>query len=289
LTRRSVDRSPGVAPARRPLTKSPPKTFADQARAVRAVPEDHVLLRMRRAIDWDAVEGELAPYYDAEMGRPRWPPTVLFRMLLLEQYADLSDREVHEQVGYNLRYRAFVGLGVDEAVPDYTTLVRFRARIGEPGIREGFDTLNRQWAAAGLIGPERRVLDGVHLWAKVARQSWVGLLRKGRRVIVQAVAQVDAARAAALEAQFVPTAGEAEPQDEGALQRESARTAALLAAVADVTDPRVQTRVAQGRTILAGEGDRVVSFDDPDARWGCKATDKPFLGYKAHESLDPAA
>jgi IS5 family transposase len=263
------------------------RTFADEARAMRAIPEDHVLLRIRRAIDWGAVEAELAPYYDAEVGRPSWPPTVLFRMLVLEQYADLSDREVHEQVGYNLLYRAFVGLGVDEPVPDDTTLVRFRARLGEAGIREVFDTLNTQWAAAGLIGTERRVLDGVHLWAKVARQSWVGLLRKGRRVIVAAVAQVDPARAAGLEADFVPAAGEAAPRDDAALPRESEQTAALLAAVADMPDPTVQTRVAQVRTILAGEGDRVVSFDDPDARWGFKAADKPFLGYKAHESLDP--
>ena len=263
------------------------RTFADEARAMRAIPEDHALLRMRRAIDWGAVEAELAPYYDAEVGRPSWPPTVLLRMLVLEQYADLSDREVHEQVGYNLLYRAFVGLGVDEPVPDDTTLVRFRARVGEPGIRAVFDALNRQWAAGGLIGTERRVLDGVHLWAKVARQSWVGLLRKGRRVIVAAVAEVDAPRAAALEAEFVPAAGEAEPRDDGALPRESERTAALLAAVADVADPTVQGRVAQVQSILAGEGDRVVSFDDPDARWGYKAADKPFLGYKAHESLDP--
>ncbi len=262
-------------------------TFADQARARRAVPDDHVLLRMRRAIDWAPIEHALSAYYDAEVGRPSWPPTVLLRMLILEQYADLSDREVHEQVGYNLLYRAFVGLGVDDAVPDDTTVVRFRARVGEPGIREVFDALNQQWAAAGLIGTERRVLDGVHLWAKVARQSWVGLLRKGRRVLVDAVARVDAPRAAALRAQFVPPAAEAEPRDEGALPRESERTVALLAAVADVSDPTVQTRVAQIRTILAGEGDQVVSFEDPDARWGHKRADQRFCGYKAHESLDP--
>ena len=106
-------------------------------------------------------------------------------------------------------------------------------------------------------------------------------------MIVEAVAQVDAPRAAALQAQFAPAAGEGEPRDDGALPRESERTAALLAAVADVADATVQARVAQVRTILAGEGDRVVSFDDPDARWGYKAADKPFLGYKAHESLDP--
>ena len=70
----------------------------------------------------------------------------------------VRSRQAHEQVGYNLLYRAFVGLGVDEAVPDDTTLVRFRARVGEAGIREVFDALNQQWAAAGLLGTERRVL-----------------------------------------------------------------------------------------------------------------------------------
>lgn len=262
-------------------------SFAELARAVRTVPEEHVLLRMRRAIDWAAVESELAAYYDPEVGRPSCPPAVLLRMLVLEQYADLSDREVHEQVGYNLLYRAFVGLGVDESVPDDTTLVRFRARIGEAGIRSVFDALNGQWAEAGLIGPDRRVLDGVHLWAKVARRSWVSLLRKGRAVVVEAVAAVDAARAEALRTAHVPPAGEREPHGDAGLREESERTAALLAAVADMGDPAVQARVAQVRTILAGEGDRVVSFDDPDARWGFKAADKPFLGYKAHESLDP--
>ncbi len=144
---------------RRRETETTQRTFADQARAMRAVPEDHALLRMRRAIDWAVLETALGAYYDTDVGRPSCPPTALLRMLILEQYADLSDREVHEQVGYNLLYRAFVGLGVDEPVPDDTTLVRFRARIGEAGLREVFDALNQQWAAAGLLGAERRVLD----------------------------------------------------------------------------------------------------------------------------------
>ncbi len=262
-------------------------TFADQARAARAVPADHLLLRMARAADWAAVEAQVAGYYDRAQGRPGYPPAVLFRMLVLEQFADLSDREVHEQVGYNLLYRAFVGLGADEPVPDDTTLVRFRERIGAAGLRQVFEALNVQWAAAGLLGTERRVVDGVHLWAKVARRSWVGLMRQGRQVVVDAVAQVDPARAAALRATFVPPPAEPEPRGEEALRVESERTVQLLDAVADVADPQVQARVAQVRTLVAGETDRVVSFHDPDARWGHKAPDKPFCGYKAHEALDP--
>ena len=262
-------------------------TFADQARAARAVPSDHLLLRMRRAVDWAAVEEELARYYDRAQGRPAYPPAVLLRMLVLEQYADLSDREAHEQVGYNLLYRAFVDLGADEPVPDDTTLVRFRERIGAAGLRQIFETLNAQWAAAGVLGTERRVCDGVHLWAKVARRSWVSLMREGRRLVVETVAQVAPAQAETLRAAFVPPPAEPEPRGEEALRLESERTVALLEAVADVADPQVQARVAQVRTLVAGETDRVVSFHDPDARWGHKAPDKPFCGYKAHEGLDP--
>jgi IS5 family transposase len=194
---------------------------------------------------------------------------------------------VHEQVGYNLLYRAFVGLGVDEAVPDDTTLVRFRARVGEEGLRRVFAVVNAGWEAAGLIGKERRVLDGVHLWAKVARRSWVSLMRKGREVVVRAIAEVDPARAAALHGEYVPAPGEIEPRGEQALNEESERTARLLDAVKDIEDPAVRARVEQVKTLISGESDRVVSFDDPDARWGFKAADKPFLGYKSHEAIDP--
>jgi hypothetical protein len=120
-------------------------TFADQARAMRAVPEDHVLLRMRWAIDWAGLETALGAYYQPDIGRPSWPPTVLLRRLLLEQYADLSDREVHEQVGYNLLYRAFAGLGVDDPVPDDTTL---EGGEGERGGPEPFPP-SRQTAGDG--------------------------------------------------------------------------------------------------------------------------------------------
>jgi IS5 family transposase len=194
-----------------------------------------------------------------------YPPAALVRMLVIEQYADLSDREAHEQVAYNLLYRAFVGLGADEPVPDDTTLVVFRKRIGTEGVRKVFELLNRQWEAAGLISGERRVVDGVHLWAKVARRSWVSLMQKGRALVLEAVAALDAARAEKLRAEFVVAAGEVEPRGEEAVRLERERTEKLLAAVADVTDERVRERAALVQGLLR-DHDRPVSFDDPDAR-----------------------
>jgi IS5 family transposase len=261
-------------------------SFGDLARAARSVPGDHVLLRMKAAADWGQVEQALAGYYDRHEGRPSWPPAVMVRMLILQEYADLSDREASEQVAYNLLYRAFVGLGVDEAVPDDTTLVRFRARLGEQGVREVFDRLNRQWERAGLIGTERRVLDGSHFWAKVARRSWVSLMRQGRALVVEALEVVDGVRGKQLRESYVPPADEREPRGEEALAVERERSRKLLEAVKEVRDERVRERSRLLEALL-GETDRPVSFMDPDARWGHKGEDKPFCGYKTHEGMDP--
>jgi IS5 family transposase len=262
-------------------------SFADEARAMQAVPQEHLLLRMGRAIQWAAVEKQLEGYYDHWVGRPAWPPAVLLRMLLLEQYAKLSDRQVIEQTGYNLLYRRFVGLGVDEAVPDDTTLVRFRQRVGQEGIQRVFELLNAQWAEAGLIGEQRRVLDGVHLWANVAQRSLAALLRKGRQVLLEALEGVDAAQADELRKQYAAEAETPMGSKEEVVAEEAERTRALVEAVEKLGAQAVQARVAQVKTLLTGEADRVVSFDDPDARWGHKSQDKVFCGYKAHEALDP--
>jgi transposase len=253
--------------------KGPQNSFADHSAAAQAVPQEHLLLRMKAAVDWAEVEKALAQYYDRYEGRPSWPPAVLVRMLVLEQYADLSDREVAEQTGYNLLYRGFVGLGLEEGVPDDTTLVRFRSRLGEQGVRQVLELLLASWQRAGLVGAERRVLDASHLWAKVARRSWVSLLRQGRGLVVEAVGELDGQRAEGLRARYLPVAGQAEPRGAEGLEQERQQTRQLLGEVAGLKAERVVERVRLLEAMLA-EGDRPVSFKDPDARWGHKGEDK---------------
>lgn len=254
---------------------------------MKSIPEDHLLMRMKRAADWTEVESALAGYYAVEAGRRGYSPAVLMRMLILEQYADLSDREVHEEVGYNLLYRAFVGLGADDVVPDDTTLVVFRKRIGEEGVRRVFEVLNRQWEAAGLIRGGRRVVDGVHLWAKVARRSWTSLMREGRGMVVEAVAKVDKALGEKMREAEVAWGREMEgARGEEACRREKEWTEKILSQVECIEDERVRERVRLVRALLR-DHDRPVSFHDQDARWGRKREDLVFCGYKAHEAMDP--
>jgi hypothetical protein len=104
--------------------------------------------------------------------------------------------------------------------------------------------------------------------------------------VVDAVAGVEEALGKELARRFVPEGKQKEERGEEALRAEQKQTNGLLDAVKDVKDARVRDRAELLRSMLA-EKDRPVSFEDPDARWGCKREDFAFLGYKTHEAIDP--
>lgn len=269
-------------------------SFSDLARA-RVVPPDHELLRMKRAVDWHFVDVALAPHYDAAQGRPGYPPQLLVRLLYLEFYANLSDRQVVEQVGYNLLYREFVGLALEEPVPDDTTLVLFRQRVGAQGLRALFDRLNAAAKAAGLVGGTKRVVDGTHTLANVTLRSVANSLREGRTLLLRALAKEAAIEAARLTARYAGEPEAADGDEAGRLEREAQRCEEVLAEVGDRPGAAVRDRADQLRRALtrlrepegAKTTDAPVSFVDPDCRFGYKAKDVCFLGYKIHQALDP--
>ena len=82
------------------------------------VPADHPLRAVRRLTD--AVLGTLSPEFDAlyaASGRPSIAPEYILRALLLQVFCSVrSERLLVEQLDYNLLFRGFVGLGMDDAV-----------------------------------------------------------------------------------------------------------------------------------------------------------------------------
>ncbi|MDR7479200.1 MAG: transposase, partial [Armatimonadota bacterium] len=95
------------------------------------VPPDHPLRPLRMMVD--AVLGELSPDFDrlyARTGRPSVPPEQLLRALLLQiLYTIRSERLLMEQLAYNLLFRWFVGLNLDDPVWDATTFSKNRHRL----------------------------------------------------------------------------------------------------------------------------------------------------------------
>jgi transposase len=127
------------------------------------VPRDHPLRPMRALVD--AALREMEPRFSelyARTGRPSIPPERLLRALLLQiLFSVRSERQLMEQLEYNLLYRWFVGLGMDDAVWVPTTFTKNRDRLLEGEIaRAFFDAVLGQAAEQRLLSEEHFSVDG---------------------------------------------------------------------------------------------------------------------------------
>ena len=130
--------------------------FGDRA-LVDRVSDGHFLVQVDKLIDWAPIERMLESLY-SHTGRPGHPPLVLFKMLLLEQWFNLSDPQAEAQVKDRLSFMRFVGLGLDDDVPDETALVRFRQRMAELHTSL-LDAINDQLEAKGMVVKRGTLID----------------------------------------------------------------------------------------------------------------------------------
>jgi transposase len=143
--------------------------------AEKRVPQDHPLRAIRRMTD-EALRGlskKLDSLY-AMTGRPSIPPEQLLRGLLLQVlYSVRSERLLMEQMDYNLLFRWFVGLRMDDEVWDVTVFTKNRDRLIEGEIAEGFfQEVLKQARAGMLLSDEHFTVDGTLLEAWANRDSF---------------------------------------------------------------------------------------------------------------------
>ncbi len=90
------------------------------------LPREHKLLEIGEKIDFSFIEEETRNLYAKVAGRPSHPPEVMFKILFLEFYYNLSDVEVVKQLKFNVLFRYFVQIKIEDPLPDDTSLVVFR-------------------------------------------------------------------------------------------------------------------------------------------------------------------
>jgi transposase len=139
------------------------------------VPADHPLRAIRRMTD--AIFERLSPQFDrlySRIGRPSIPPEKLLRALLLQGfYTVRSERLLIEQLQYNLLFRWFVGLSMDDPVWDATTFTKNRDRLLEGEVADAFfHEVLAEADAAGLVSDEHFTVDGTLLEAWASQKSF---------------------------------------------------------------------------------------------------------------------
>jgi transposase len=139
------------------------------------VPEDHPLRAIRRITDraLDRLSPRFGTLY-INFGRPSIPPEQLLRALLLQAlYTIRSERQLMEQLDYNLLFRWFVGLGMDDAVWSPTTFTKNRDRLLDGDIATAFfDALLIHADSARLLSDEHFTVDGTLLEAWASQKSF---------------------------------------------------------------------------------------------------------------------
>src|ERR1700682_383351 len=137
------------------------------------VPSDHPLREVRRVTD--TVLRRLSPEVDAlyaDSGRPSIAPEYILRALLLQVFFSIrSERLLVEQIDYNLLFRWFVGLGMDDAVWNHAVFSKNRDRVLTSAVAQQFcSEVNRR--AKRFMSDEHFTVDGTLIQAWASQKSF---------------------------------------------------------------------------------------------------------------------
>jgi len=124
----------------------------------------------------DQILTQLSPRFRrlyAKTGRPSIAPEKLLRALLLQLYTVRSERMLMEQLDYNLLFRWFVGLNMDDVVWDATVFTKNRLRLLEGDIADAFfQAVLQQARTLDLLSSQHFTVDGTLLEAWAGQKSF---------------------------------------------------------------------------------------------------------------------
>ncbi len=126
------------------------------------IPENHILRLINKYIDFSFIRKKTKHLYSST-GRPSIDPEILIKMLLVGYlYGITSERRLCEEVNMHIGYRWFVGLSLDDKVPDHSTFSKNRhARFKSSGIfQDIFDEIIKKCIERGLVSAKHLSVDG---------------------------------------------------------------------------------------------------------------------------------
>ena len=128
------------------------------------VPENHLVRKLEETIDWGFIYPKVSSLY-SDKGRPSVDPVILFKMIFINYTFGINSmRKTCEEIKVNLAYRWFLGTGLDEAVPNYSTWSQnYIRRYGDSKVfEEIFDHILKQAIDKGYVDVSTVFGDSTH-------------------------------------------------------------------------------------------------------------------------------
>jgi len=124
---------------------------------------------LNQLIDWKSIERLMKNLHNKTTGEKAWPPLMMFKILLLQSFYNLSDPACEKQLARDLLFRRFVNLSLSSPVPDHSTIWRFRNHLNESGLMQKLlNNVNYQLNKQGIIikTGEASIIDASVIQAK---------------------------------------------------------------------------------------------------------------------------
>ena len=137
------------------------------------IPADHLLRLVDKHVSLDFIRRRVKHLY-SHTGRPSIDPEILLRMLLIGYlYGITSERRLCEEVKMHIGYRWFVGLNLEDKIPDHSTFSKNRhERFSESSLfQEIFDEIVKQCIAKGLLTGKHLTVDSTYIRANASFKS----------------------------------------------------------------------------------------------------------------------
>jgi transposase len=137
------------------------------------VPQDHLLRKIEKAVDFDEIYPLVEPYYCEDNGRPAVDPVVLVKIVLTQHLFGIrSLRQTLKEIEVNLAYRWFLGYNIDTAVPHFATAsyafaTRFPSELSEKIFAWVLETA----VAKNYVKAETICIDGTHIKASANKHK----------------------------------------------------------------------------------------------------------------------
>lgn len=138
------------------------------------VPQNHLLRKVDKYIDFSFIGEKVRPYYSEDTGRPT-DPILLFKMMFIGYFYGIrSERQLEREIQTNVAYRWFLGLKLNDPVPHHSTISwNRRTRFKDTNIfQEIFDEIVFKAINHKMVGGRVLFSDSTHLKANANKNKF---------------------------------------------------------------------------------------------------------------------
>ena len=262
------------------------------------IPRDHLLVKIDSIIDFSFVY-ELVKDTYSDAGRKSCDAVVLFKLCLLEFIYNTSDVQIVKKAQTDVVFRWFLGLNLDDVIPDDTTICYFRKhRLGSCGLELIFNNIVEKCIEYNLVKKRRYMIDSTDVAANVNYPSMRKLICDSFRKVTREISKFNEKLAKKELDEFEKEIDfEYEKSDKVSVVRYSEIAKKHAEYIYLETYDELQSNVRYRETfsvfwdiveqyLNSNSNDRIISCVDPDARVAHKSPGNKKRGYKDHIIVD---